>query len=88
MILKSYLNIPSPAQGAEVQRLKDKVLHLEARVKGLEVSPAADITVLGEAPAGWALAYHRKTRSVVITRPDGVLIDLEVFPPFWPEDRV
>jgi 4'-phosphopantetheinyl transferase EntD len=75
------------AQAAEVERLKNKVIHLEARVKALEAVPAADVTVSGCAPLDWSLAYHRKTRCVVITRSDGVQIGFDVEPHFWPEKR-
>jgi hypothetical protein len=74
-------------QGAEVQRLKQKARQLEARVKELEANPAADVTVPGAAPPGWSMTYDRKHRWVTITRPDGVLIGLEVYPRFWPEER-
>jgi hypothetical protein len=57
------------------------VLHLEGD-EGAGGQPAADVTVHGEAPAGWSMIYRRKTRPVLINRPDGVQIGTEVYSSF------
>lgn len=62
-----------------MRRVQDRVEHLQALAA---TAPDEE----GEAP-GWRLVYRREFRSATITRPEGVSITLDVYPPFWPADR-
>jgi hypothetical protein len=69
----------------DVQRLREQVKRLQQRVDELAALAAAPPDEAeGDAPSGLRLVYQRELRTATITRPDGLSITLEVYPPSGP----